>query len=88
MNRYELLNEVKNTTNAYIFWILVGAHYAYMGRWGIQIIFWITLGGMGFWWFIDLIRIPGIVRRHNAPIFHQLEQLDKIDNLERKIDKL
>lgn len=60
----------KSTFTAYIFWLLFGSHYAYLGRWGTQIIFWpLLLVGIGeIWWFIDLFRIPGLVARRNAQL--------------------
>lgn len=49
-------------------WIcaVVGLHYAYLGRWGLLIVYWLTWGGLGVWWFVDLFRVPGLVRDRNA----------------------
>ncbi|MBC3538703.1 TM2 domain-containing protein [Rufibacter sediminis] len=55
----------KSTGFAYLLWVFFGLHYAYVNRWGIQFLFWITAGGLGLWWFIDLFRMPGIVRKYN-----------------------
>jgi hypothetical protein len=55
----------KSTGFAYLLWVVFGLHYAYVNRWGTQFLFWITAGGLGIWWFIDLFRIPGILRKHN-----------------------
>ena len=30
-----------------------------------QIVFWLTLGGLGMWWLIDMIRLPGMVNDYN-----------------------
>lgn len=48
------------------FWLfLVGFHYLCLGRYVLQILFWITFGGFGVWWLIDLFRAPGMVRDRN-----------------------
>jgi len=64
----EFYRKKKSMGLAYLCWFLFGLHYAYMGKWGIQILFWLTGGGFLIWFFIDLFRIPGIVRNHNADI--------------------
>ncbi|RNI29245.1 TM2 domain-containing protein [Rufibacter latericius] len=55
----------KSTGFAYLLWVFFGLHYAYVNRWGLQFLFWITAGGLGIWWLVDLFRMPGIVRRYN-----------------------
>ena len=55
----------KSTLMAYILWLLLGWHYAYLGKWGVQFLFWITIGGLMFWWLIDAFRIPGMVKDYN-----------------------
>jgi len=46
---------------------------------GIQILYWITLGGVGIWALIDLFTMSGKVDRHNATIFQQIEEIEKKD---------
>lgn len=58
----------KSTGTAYLLWFCLGWHYAYLGRWGWQVLFWLTAGGLLFWWFIDLFRIPGMVRLYNEDV--------------------
>ena len=58
----------KSKTVAYILWFFFGLHYAYMGKWGVQIVFWLTAGGLFIWWFIDLFRLSGIVDNHNKDV--------------------
>lgn len=57
---------------AYLFWFFFGFHYLYLGRIGIQLIYWLTIGGFGFWMLIDLFRIPGMVERKNEDIAREL----------------
>lgn len=62
---HEYTRKAKGVGAAYVFLFLLGAHYAYLGRWGMQILFWLTGGGFIIWWFIDLFRVPGVVAEHN-----------------------
>lgn len=77
MNKYLLQTKMKSTGTAYLCWFFLGCHYAYLGKWGIQILYWITLGGVGIWMLIDLFRMGSIVNKHNALIAQQIEEIDK-----------
>ncbi|MGO8719305.1 MAG: TM2 domain-containing protein [Acidobacteriaceae bacterium] len=67
---YELRK--KSGLIAYILWFFFGFHYLYLGRIGIQLIYWLTVGGFGLWMLIDLFRIPGMVERKNEDIAREL----------------
>jgi hypothetical protein len=77
MNKHNLQSQLKSSGNAYLFWFFLGAHYAYLGRWGMQILFWITFGGLGIWALIDLFTMGSKVDHHNQPILAQLHQIEK-----------
>ena len=78
MNKHYLQSKVKSTGTAYLlYFLLFGTHYAYLGKWGLQILYWITLGGLGIWALIDLFTISGKVSRYNAKIFQQIEEIEK-----------
>jgi hypothetical protein len=62
----------KSTVFAYIAWLLLGWHYLYLRRVGLQFAFWLTLGGFLIWWFIDFFRIPGLVSRMNEDTAREL----------------
>ena len=62
----------KSVLIAYILWFFFGFHYLYLGRIGIQLIYWLTVGGFGFWAIIDLFRIPGMIERKNEDILREL----------------
>lgn len=58
---------------AYILWCVLGLHYAYFGKWGYQIAFWIsgivTVGIVAVvWMIIDLFRIPHMVLDYNKDL--------------------
>jgi TM2 domain len=50
---------------AYLAWLLLGWHYLYLGRVGVQFAFWFTLGFLVIGWFVDFFRLPGMVRQMN-----------------------
>ncbi len=58
----------KSLPLAYLLWLAFGWHYAYLGRWGWQVLFWLTLGGLLVWWMIDALRLPGLVARYNEEV--------------------
>ncbi|HEX6227340.1 MAG TPA: TM2 domain-containing protein [Chryseolinea sp.] len=77
MNKYQLQGKIKSTGVAILFWFLIGAHFAYLEKWGLQIVFWLTIGGLGIWWIIELFLIPGRVARYNADIYKMIDEVDK-----------
>lgn len=76
--------KLKSTGKAYLFYILFGCHYLYMGKVGIQILFWITGGGFLIWLVIDLFRIPTIVENHNKQILEKLKVLEEKEKTDRR----
>jgi TM2 domain-containing membrane protein YozV len=48
--------------------LLMGFHYLYLGRIGLQFAFFLTAGGLFIWTIADLFRIPGMVARQNEDI--------------------
>ena len=77
MNKIYLQSKLKSTATAYICWLFGGFHYAYLGKWGMQILFWCTIGGLGIWALIDLFLIPSKVSSHNLVIMSQIDEIDK-----------
>lgn len=64
----EYKRKAKSVGVAYILWLLFGLHYAYLRKWGTQFLFWLTLGGLGVWWFVDVFRVRGIIRNYDKDI--------------------
>lgn len=77
MNKHYLLSKMKSTGTAYLCWFFLGCHYAYLGKWGLQILYWITLGGFGIWCLIDLFHIPSKINQHNLLISNQIAAIEK-----------
>jgi hypothetical protein len=46
----------------------LGWHYLYLRKRGLQILFWLTLGGLAAWWVLDVFRIRGLVREYNRRV--------------------
>jgi len=64
----EYRRKAKSTGVAYTLWLLLGLHYAYLRKWGLQILFWLTGGGFFIWWLVDLFRIPAMIRDYNKDV--------------------
>lgn len=77
MNKHYLMSKMKSTGTAYLCWFFLGCHYAYLGKWGWQLLYWVTLGGIGVWAFIDLFHIPTKVSSQNLEISIQIERIEK-----------
>lgn len=58
----------KSSVTAYVFWLFLGWHYAYLRKWGLQVLFLLSLGGFLIWWIIDLFRVASIVRNYNKDL--------------------
>jgi len=58
----------KSLTTAYLLWFFPGWHCAYLGKWGVQVLFWLAFGGLLMWWLVDLVRLPGMIRRYNEDV--------------------
>ena len=46
----------------------LGWHYLYLRKRGLQVLFWLTLGGLAAWWVLDFFRIRRLVRDHNRRV--------------------
>ena len=75
----ELRLSYKSTGTAFLFWFFLAAHYAYIGKWGVQLLFWVTFGGLGIWAFIDIFRMSGIIRRYNQKIDKEIKIIESLN---------
>lgn len=62
---YVLTASKKDTGVAYLCWFFFGVHYFYLNKPITNIIYWLTLGGLGIWAIVDLFRIPTLIREVN-----------------------
>ena len=77
MNKHYLLSKMKSTGTTYLYWFFFGCHYAYLRKWGLQLLYWFIPGGLGFWCFMDLFHIPTKVNNHNMIISSQIADIEK-----------
>ncbi len=42
-----------------------GTHYAFLGNWPMQVLFWVTIGGGLIWWMFDIYRLKSLVKKAN-----------------------
>ncbi|NRD24089.1 TM2 domain-containing protein [Winogradskyella litoriviva] len=77
MNKHYLLSQMKSSGTAYLCWFFLGCHYAYLGKWGLQFLYWFTIGGLGIWCLFDLFHIPTKVSNHNMLISSQIAEIEK-----------
>ncbi len=83
----ELQASIKSQGTAWVLFLFLGAHYAYVGKWGLQILFWITLGGLGVWTLASFFLVNGLVKSYNAKIYAQIEEID-LEREQRNLEKL
>ncbi len=68
----EFKRRYKKNSVAYLLWFFFGWHYIYLKTIGWQLAFWLSFGGFLIWWFVDVFRIPGMVRSCNEDIARQI----------------
>lgn len=88
MNKYYYEKQLKSLGTAYLFFFLFGTHFAYLGKWGLQILFWVSFYGLGIWGLIELFRVGERVENHNHPIYIKLEEMEKTENQESFNDQM
>jgi len=74
----EYRRKSKSVFLAYLFFFLFGLHYAYLNKWGTQILYWLTFAGLIIWGIIDLFRMPSLVRNYNREKALEIIQQIKI----------
>ncbi|UCS92492.1 TM2 domain-containing protein [Echinicola marina] len=86
MMKHYLMSKFKSTGVTYLLWLFFGCHYAYLGMWGIQLLYWLAIiaGFLFFplsitwtWCVVDLFLIPGKVNRYNAAISAKITEIEK-----------
>ena len=69
----EYKRKKKSVGLAYFFLIIcLGMPYGYLGKWGLQIVYWLTGAGLIFWFFYLLFALPGMVRSYNQDVAMQI----------------
>ena len=65
-------NRKANSTTIWLLFLFLGWSYGSLGKIGIQILYYITLGGAGIWTLIRLFTLNGAIRDYNKKIAMEL----------------
>ncbi len=78
----EFKRKKKSLGLAYFFLIIcLGIPYGYLGKWGLQLVYWFTGAGLLFWFFYLLFALPGMVKNYNQDVASQVvRDLKIMDN--------
>lgn len=83
MNKHYLQSKMKSVGTAYAFYfLLIGAHFAYLNKWGLQFLFWFTGGGLGIWALIEMFTISDRVNKYNMALANRIEEIEKKEKQE------
>ena len=61
-----------NSSTVWILFLFLGWSYGSLDKIGIQILYYITLGGLGFWALIRLFTLSGAIKTYNRKIAAQV----------------
>jgi len=61
-----------NTGTIWILFLFLGWSYGSLDKIGLQILYYITLGGVGLWAFIRLFTLSGAIKNYNRKIAGQV----------------
>lgn len=65
----EFKRKKKYVGTAYFFLLIcLGMPYGYIGKWGLQWVYWLTGAGFFFWGIYLLFALPGVVKDKNRDI--------------------
>lgn len=69
-NFVEEFNRKKKSLGWAYFFLLVcfGMPYGYLHKWGLQVVYWVTIAGLGVWFIILLFKLPSMVEEYNKDI--------------------
>ena len=65
-------NRKANPTLIWLLFLFLGWSYGSLGKIGIQILYYITIGGLGLWTLIRLFTLQGAIRDYNKKIAMEL----------------
>lgn len=69
MDKHEIYRERKaNSSTIWVLFIFLGWSYGSLGRIGLQIFYYLTLGGLGIWMLIRLFTLNGAIKEYNKNI--------------------
>jgi hypothetical protein len=66
-----------NPTTVWLLFIFLGWSYGSLGKIGLQILYYITIGGLGLWTLIRLFTLSGAIKDYNRQIAAQVGLSDE-----------
>lgn len=66
-----------NPTTIWLLFLFLGWSYGSLGKVGLQILYYLTAGGIGIWAFIRLFTLNGSIKTYNRKIATQVGMDDK-----------
>lgn len=61
-------NQAANKTTVWLLFLFLGWSYGAMDKIGMQILYYLTLGGFGFWALYRLLTLNGAIKEYNRGI--------------------
>jgi len=58
----------KDSTTIWLLFLFLGWSYGSLGKIGLQILFYLTLGGLGIWTLVRLFTLNGAIKSYNRNI--------------------
>ena len=66
-----------NATTIWLLFIFLGWSYGSLGKIGLQILYYLTAGGLGIWMLIRLFTLSGVIKNYNRQIATQVGLSDE-----------
>lgn len=63
----EFTRKSKDIGTAYMLYF-IGFQYSYVRKYGLQVLYFLTIYGLFLWLLIDLFRIPSMIRNYNKDV--------------------
>jgi len=61
-------SQMANPTTVWLLFLFLGWSYGSLGKVGLQILFYLTLGGLGIWTFIRLFTLSSSIKSYNKGV--------------------
>ena len=61
-------NDAANKTTTWLLFLFLGWSYGSMGKIGLQILYYITFGGLGLWTLFRLFTLNGAIKEYNRGV--------------------
>lgn len=70
-------NRKANPTTVWLLFIFLGWSYGSLGKVGLQVLYYITLGGLGVWTLIRLFTLSGAIKKYNRNVAMEIGLSDE-----------